>query len=184
MPGLVGEAADTAFTTRFRQALANDQNIQHMPRKHYVFDSTLASLADAKCPWPPVSRARLLVKFAMDTVGSCYHCVRWSEVFSALKKHYPIPSSPDSVLSCRLWALFALGEVYSSRTMSISDGDFPGVAYFARASRILRNLRERPQIEMVEVLLLLVSLRKLSMFNGGLINPSIVIILVDYEPAV
>ncbi|KAI5918470.1 fungal-specific transcription factor domain-containing protein [Camillea tinctor] len=155
MPGLVGEAADTAFATRFRQAMANDQNIQHMPRTHYVFDSTLASLADAECPWPPISRARLLVKFAIDTVGSCYHCVRRSEVFRSLKQHYCNPFSLNSVLSCRLWALFALGEVYSARTMSIADGDFPGLAYFARASRILRNLRERPQIETIEILLLL-----------------------------
>ncbi|KAI1486760.1 fungal-specific transcription factor domain-containing protein [Biscogniauxia mediterranea] len=155
MPGLVGEAADTAFATRFRQAMVNDHNIQHMPRTHYVFDSTLASLADAECPWPPVSRARLLVKTAIDTVGSCYHCVRRSEVFKSLKQHYCSPLSPDSVLSCRLWALFALGEVYSARTMPMSDGDFPGLAYFARASRVLRNLRERPQIETIEVLLLL-----------------------------
>lgn len=157
MPGYVGEAADTAFTTRFRQALATDQDIQHNPRMHYVSDSRLACLTDTECPWPSLSRARLLVRFAKDTVGSCYHCVRWSAVYSGLKKHYRNLPAPETAFSCKLWALFALGEVYSSRTKSTSDNDFPGLAYFARASRILRGLRERPQAETVEVLLLLVS---------------------------
>ncbi|KAI1082268.1 fungal-specific transcription factor domain-containing protein [Whalleya microplaca] len=159
MPGLVGEAADTAFATRFRQALADDPNVKHFPRTHYVFDSTLASLADSECPWPPVSRARLLVKFALDTVGSCYHCVRRSEVYSGLKQHYrnlvSNMMSSDTAFACKLLALFALGEVYSSRKTPTSESDFPGLSYYARASRILRNLRERPHIDTVEILLLL-----------------------------
>ena len=179
MPGYVGEAADTAFATRFRQALAEDQETKHVPRMHYVSDSRLASLAEAECPWPSLSRARLLVRFAMNTIGSCYHVVRWSTVYHGLKQHYRGLPAPDTAFSCKLWALFALGEVYSSRTKSVSDNSFPGVAYFARASRILRGLRERPQTETVEVLLLLVSIR----IRDILLGPyhSIVTVLSDIE---
>ncbi len=156
MPVHIGEAADTAFATRFRQALTEDQNLPHIPRTHYVSDSRLASLAEMDCAWPTPSRARLLVRFALDTIGSCYHCVRKSQVYRALKQHYRSPRDTSTVFTCKLWALFALGEAYSSRTSSISDDNFPGLAYFARASRVLRNLRERPQIGTVEILLLLV----------------------------
>ena len=61
-------------------------------------------------------------------------------------------------MSCKLEALFALGEAYSFRSQSVSEDTFPGLAYFARAARTLRGCRERPQMDYIEVLLLLVSI--------------------------
>lgn len=174
--GHVGESADTAFMTRFRQAATGDDSISHFPRTHYVSDAKLAMLADVAVPWPPLPRARLLVRFALDTVGSCYHCVRRSEINSGLKQHYRNLPTYDTAFSCKLWALFALGEVFSARSKATSEDDFPGINYYARASRIVRGLRERPQLEMVEVYALLVScvsrfLRR-SMEGVDLLSPS------------
>lgn len=157
LPIHIGEAADAAFATRFRQALAKSSaGVEHIPRKHYVSDTRLMHLSDNPVPWPPLAQARLLIKAALDTVGTCYHCVRRSEVYTGLKQRYRNLSAPRTIFDYKLWALFALGEAYSSRTQSASDDTFPGLSYFARASRMFRGARERPQIDIIEVLLLLV----------------------------
>lgn len=62
----------------------------------------------------------------------------------------------DSVIKCKLWALFAIGEVYATRT-NPPGRDFPGMAYFAKASRLLGVLSERPTIDSIETINLLVS---------------------------
>ncbi|KAH7029106.1 fungal-specific transcription factor domain-containing protein [Microdochium trichocladiopsis] len=155
MPVHIGEAADTAFATRLRQALAENNNLKHMPRIHYVSDERLTHLAASNCPWPSMPRARLLIKFAMDTVGSVYHTVRRSEIYGGLKQHYQNLPTADTVFGYKLWALFALGEVYSCRTPAASPDNFPGLGYFAQACRILGQFRERPQFDDIEVLLLL-----------------------------
>lgn len=154
----ISEAADAAFATRLRQTLAPDGVAEHIPRVDYVTDAKLISLAEAEAPWPTLARAKLLVKTAFDTVGSCYYCVRKSDVYNRLKQHYRNPSGPGprTIFMCKLEALFALGEAYSCRTQSTSEDTFPGLAYFARASRTLRGIRERPQLDWIEVLLLLV----------------------------
>lgn len=162
MPIHIGEAADAAFSTRFRQALAKvPADVEHIPRKHYVSDSKLMRLSDDEVPWPPLAQARLLIKAALDTVGTCYHCIRKSELYSGLKQRYRNLNGPKTIFDYKLWALFALGEAYSSRTQSTSEDTFPGLLYFARASRMFRGARERPQIDIIEVLLLLVSCPKL-----------------------
>lgn len=159
MPIHIGEAADAAFATRFRQALvANPAEVEHIPRTHYVSDMKLIRLAEEDVPWPPLAQARLLIKVALDTVGTCYHCVRRSEVYTGLKQRYRNLQGAKNIFDYKLWALFALGEAYSSRTQSTSEDTFPGILYFARASRMFRGARERPQIEIIEVLLLLVSI--------------------------
>ncbi|KFA67801.1 hypothetical protein S40285_04506 [Stachybotrys chlorohalonatus IBT 40285] len=153
--GHVGESADTAFVTRFRQVATGDATLTHFPRVQYMSDNKLAALADVPVPWPSLPRARLLVRTALDTIGSCYHCVRRSEVYSGLKQHYRNLPTFDTAFSCKLWVLFALGEVRTARTGATCDDEFPGISYYARASRIVRGLRERPQLEMIEVYLLL-----------------------------
>ncbi|KFA54094.1 hypothetical protein S40293_05542 [Stachybotrys chartarum IBT 40293] len=153
--GHVGESADTAFVTRFRQVATGDATLSHFPRVQYMSDNKLAALADVPVPWPSLPRARLLVRTALDTIGSCYHCVRRSEVYSGLKQHYRNLPTFDTAFSCKLWVLFALGEIRTARTGATCDDEFPGISYYARASRIVRGLRERPQLEMIEVYLLL-----------------------------
>lgn len=153
----ISEAADAAFATRLRQALAEDGVANHIPRTDYVTDVKLSGLAEAELTWPSLARARLLIKTAFDTIGSCYHCVRRSETYNELKRHYRNPGGSRTVFTCKLEALFALGEAYSCRTQSTSEDTFPGLAYFARASRTIRGVKERPQCDNIECLLLLVS---------------------------
>lgn len=154
-PVLIGEASDAAFATRFRQAISEPGH-SHIPRVNYAPDETLLALSDEDCPWPIPSRARLLVNVALKYVSRCYYIVRRSQILEGLEQTIVNPHSTDSLLKSKLWVLFAIGEMYSTRTAA-KDRNFPGMAYFARATRILRIISERPRIDAIEVRLLLVS---------------------------
>ncbi|KAM0490622.1 hypothetical protein ACHAP8_011392 [Fusarium lateritium] len=152
-PVLIGEASDAAFATRFRQAISEPGH-SHIPRVNYAPDETLLVLSDEDCPWPIPSRARLLVNVALKYVSRSYYIVRKSQILEGLEQTILNPHSTDSLLKSKLWVLFAIGEMYSTRTAA-KDRNFPGMAYFARATRILRIISERPRIDAIEIRLLL-----------------------------
>ncbi|KAI8722716.1 Zn(2)-C6 fungal-type domain-containing protein [Fusarium sp. LHS14.1] len=152
-PVLIGEASDAAFATRFRQAISEPGH-SHIPRVNYAPDDRLLTLSDADCPWPIPSRARLLVNVALKYVSRCYHIVRKSQILEGLEQTIQNPHSTDSLLKSKLWALFAIGEMYSTRTAA-KEKNFPGMCYFARATRVLRIISERPRIDAIEIRLLL-----------------------------
>lgn len=159
-PILIGEASDAAFATRFRQAISDAEH-SHIPRVNYATDERLVALSDSDTPWPSPARARFLVNVALKSVTHCYHIVRKSSVAEGLEQVLQNPSMGDSLFMSKLWALFAVGEMYSSRT-AVVGGNFPGIGYFARATRILQIVSERPRIDAIEVRLLLVSFLHLS----------------------
>ncbi|CCT69619.1 related to positive activator of transcription [Fusarium fujikuroi IMI 58289] len=152
-PVFIGEASDAAFATRFRQAISEPGH-SHIPRVNYAPDERLLALSDQDCPWPIPSRARLLVNVALKYVSRTYYIVRKSQILEGLEQTILNPHSADSLLRSKLWVLFAIGEMYSTRTAA-KDRNFPGMAYFARATRILRIISERPRIDAIEIRLLL-----------------------------
>ncbi|KAL8382334.1 hypothetical protein RB595_006222 [Gaeumannomyces hyphopodioides] len=152
-PILLGEASDAAFATRFRQAVAGGR---HIPRVNYATDEDLLALSDTDCEWPSPSRARFLVDVALRCASRHYHIVRRSKILEGLEQTLANPTrSSDSLLRCKLWALFALGEMYSARSADAAENCFPGIHYFARATRIMRIVSERPRIGAIEIRLLL-----------------------------
>lgn len=156
LPILIGEATDAAFATRLRQELSGKSQ-NHFPRTQHVRDETISSLWPSEShPWPTPWRARFLLKVAFSTVCRRYYLVQKSRTFRILEQAIQHPSMCDTLTACKFHALFALGEVYSTRTCS-SDSPPPGIGYYVSATRILRVLSEQPRIECVEVLLMLVS---------------------------
>ncbi|RYN72346.1 hypothetical protein AA0117_g8656 [Alternaria alternata] len=154
VPIHVGEAADAAFATRFRQTLAVG-NTKHLPRMDHVQDDYLMLPSQAPSSWPSPARARFLVKVALSTVCQYYHIVRKSQVTRILEDAIKNNGNGNRVVICKLLALFALGEVYSAKHASM-DAAFPGLAYFAQARRMISIPAERPQMDTIEVTLLLV----------------------------
>lgn len=154
LPIHIGEIADAAFATRFRQAISGS-SLSHIPRTAYADDVKLATLSTSECQWPSPPRARFLVKACLNTICSCYHIVRKSLVLNGLEAVISDPVACDRIFMCKLWAIFALGDVYSTRS-STSGGEFPGLAYYSQASKILIGLSERPRLGEIEVLILLV----------------------------
>ncbi|KDN61626.1 putative fungal specific transcription factor [Colletotrichum sublineola] len=155
-PILIGEVADAAFSTRIRQVISDPFSPQprHMLRVNYAPDTELMSLVKSEIAWPTPSRSRFLVEVALKYVSCRYHVVRRSLVMGNLEQSIHNPSWGDLMLRSKLWALFAIGELYSTRSIP-SEKEFPGMAYFAKASRILGVLDERPGTDSIEIMLLL-----------------------------
>ncbi|KAI1843554.1 hypothetical protein JX266_010187 [Neoarthrinium moseri] len=152
-PILIGEAADAAFATRLCQALSNESFV-HIQRTSFPADNTLLALAGPICPFPTPGRARFLLKAALKNVSRGYHIVLKSASHVALEKLIHQPSTADILLSSKIWALLALGELYTARSGK-PESQFPGLSYFAQASRALHVIQERPSLDSIEVLLLL-----------------------------
>ncbi|KAF6838629.1 fungal specific transcription factor domain-containing protein [Colletotrichum plurivorum] len=155
-PILIGEVADAAFSTRFRQVISDPSAPQpkHILRLNYAPDRELMSLVKSDITWPTPSRSRFLVEVALKYVSRRYHVVRRSTIMENLEQSIHNPSWGDLMLRSKLFALFAIGELYSTRSIP-SEKDFPGMAYFAKASRILGVLDERPGTDSIEIMLLL-----------------------------
>ncbi|KAH0235450.1 putative fungal-specific transcription factor, partial [Aureobasidium melanogenum] len=123
-PIFIGEAACTAFSSRLRQLLLHTQAEIHMPRITYVQDGQILQAADENAPWPSRPQAYLLVESVLATMQEC-----------------------------KLFALFALAQVYSPRLAESQHAVFPGLPYFARARALLPVLPERATADHVEVLI-------------------------------
>lgn len=153
MPIHISEAADAAFATRFRETLT--PHSVHIPRTSFVRDEALMLLSESQFNWPTPARARFLVKVALSTVCQYYHIVLKSSVMEALEKAIKNVNDVERLMRCKLLALFALGEAYSSR-VAAQEATFPGLSYFAQARRMVSIPAERPTMHTVEIALLLV----------------------------
>lgn len=165
-PIWIGEASDSAFATRLRQFAAPDPVSEvHVPRTHYATDESLAQLTSSSSPYsqdlatlPSPSRSEFLVEVALRHICRCYHIVRRSDVMASISTVGRGSDGSDGWsrgIECRLWALLAHGELHSTKTAAPGDM-FPGLVYFAKASELLQVISERPQLEVVETMLLLV----------------------------
>lgn len=155
MPFLIGEAADTAFSTRVQQALSNQAH-NHIPRTQFASDGSLHYFYGAECDWPGPIRARFLLNVALGTVCTSYHVIRKTVVSESLELAIHSYQACDNLSLSKLWALFAFGELYSAR-VKYPSGPFPGAQYFCQAMKILNIPSERPRMDVIELCLLLVS---------------------------
>ncbi|VBB86200.1 Putative protein of unknown function [Podospora comata] len=155
-PKPINEAADTAFATRFRQALSDPSDLQfcHVPHNEYAGDDTIMSLAETPWPWPKPSRARLIMNVALMHASRCLYIVRPGEVLRALENSLTDPNWRDPIMAGKLRALFALGELCSSRFVPPGQV-FPGLGHFAQASKVLSYLGEHPTMDFIEIRLIL-----------------------------
>ncbi|KAB8079351.1 fungal-specific transcription factor domain-containing protein [Aspergillus leporis] len=152
-PIYMGEAACTAFATRLRQFLTSDSNTAHVARTQYTPES---SLLEGEVQWPGLAQARLLVKIAFNQLSRVYHLFLRKSTLEQLENIYCLPSlRDDPALTCKFFSLFALGEVYSSRSISSPSSRVPGTRYYVRAMSLIPILPERPGMIHVESLLLL-----------------------------
>lgn len=104
--------------------------------------------------------------------------MRCSDILSTLDRLSDGHARDHATLAvmAKMWALFALGELYSTRCIQRDDA-FPGLSAFSYASQVLRVVSERPVLDVVEALLLLVRMTKTGVMSGWLIKMSLGIIL-------
>lgn len=153
----IGEAACTAFATRLRQVLTKDAKTSHMPRTQYTPEATLMKLRSPPPQWPSLAQARLLIQVVFNQVSRVYHLVLRKSTMEELEDAYRKANFDHPILTCKFFALFALGEVYSVRTNSELECGVPGAAYYVNAMMLIPILPERPSLAHIESLLLLVS---------------------------
>ncbi|KAB8076408.1 fungal-specific transcription factor [Aspergillus leporis] len=154
-PLFVGEAACTAFATRFRRFLTGNNALPHIPRTQYVKEEHIAAASATNIQWPSLQQARLLVKIALRQVGYIYHLVLRKSTVEKLEEIYRTGDFDCPINQCKFFALFAFGEAYSMRAEPSSGSRVPGTSYFARALSLGQVLPERTSITHLETLLLL-----------------------------
>jgi len=156
-PVLIGETADAAFATRFRQviSLPGAPEPSHLLRLDYIADETLVALVNTPAPWPGQQRAKFLLEAAIKYLGRCHYMVRRESITDGLSQTLLNPSCGGPTVRSKCWVLFALGELYVTKFIAGST-HYPGLQYFAQAYKMLSCPDERPGLESVETLLLLV----------------------------
>ncbi|KAK9639939.1 hypothetical protein V6Z98_001145 [Aspergillus fumigatus] len=154
-PIFIGEAACTAFATRFRRFLTGSNTTPHIPRMQYVKEANIAAANEAYVQWPSLQQARLLVKIVLRQIGCLYHLLLRKSTLEKLEEIYRTGDFDCKVNQCKFFALFAFGEAYSLRTEPLSGSRVPGTSYFARALSLVQVLPERTSITHLETLLLL-----------------------------
>jgi hypothetical protein len=155
-PIFIGEAACTAFATRFRRFLTGSNTTPHIPRMQYVKEANIAAANEAYVQWPSLQQARLLVKIVLRQIGCLYHLLLRKSTLEKLEEIYRTGDFDCKVNQCKFFALFAFGEAYSIRTEPLSGSRVPGTSYFARALSLVQILPERTSITHLETLLFLV----------------------------
>ncbi|GES64395.1 fungal specific transcription factor [Aspergillus terreus] len=154
-PIFIGEAACTAFATRFRRFLTGNNALPHIPRTQYVTEENLAAANATNVEWPSLQQARLLVNIAVRQVGVIYHLFLRKSTLDKLEEIYRTGGFDCTINKCKFFALFAFGEAYSKRAEPSSGSRVPGTPYFARALSMVQMLPERTSITHLESLLLL-----------------------------
>lgn len=155
-PTYVGEAACTTFGGRLRQFLIGDDTPAHPRRPKYYKHPRMLRTTCMDCSLPNRSDAYLLVRVVLRFVGPDYHLIRKKSFLERLDETYRLNVLDDPIWLCRLFTVFALGEIYTVRSSKPKGTTVPGTAFFLKALDYFQDLYEEPTVEYIETLVLLV----------------------------
>lgn len=157
-PIYIGEAACTAFGTRLRQFLHGNEPVAPLSRSSYSKDKSFLRMSDPVFQLPNRAYAHLLLKVALRFLGNDYHLMLKKSTFERMDVLYRDQNFDDPVLVCKLFALFAMGEMYANRRLPSTKGlDIPGTGFFIQAMSLVQDLHEEASVMYVEALLIIVS---------------------------
>ncbi|KAJ5819350.1 hypothetical protein N7474_004941, partial [Penicillium riverlandense] len=153
-PVYMSEAACPAFASRLCKYLQpSDHSAEKLPELRYTDESTLSSLLDIDIQWPSLAYAQLLVQTALGHVNPSFHLALRKDTLDVLQTIYQKGTFDDPALQCKYFALFALGNVYTTPRDSSRAAPLPGASYFAKAHSLILFIPERASIIHVESLL-------------------------------
>jgi hypothetical protein len=118
----------------------------------------LESLFHIEVQWPSLVHAKLLVKTALGHLNPAFHLVLRKGTFDVLHNIYQRRDFDDPGFQCKYFALFAIGQAFSSvyDTTNLNTSAILGSAFFARAMNLFQIIPERPSMNHIESILLLV----------------------------
>jgi hypothetical protein len=157
LPIYTSEAACTAFATQLCQCLEKPGSPKpHISRWNFIDESILNHSLNADINWPSLVSAKLLVKTALGHINPGFHLALKKDTIDVLSSVYQNQSFNDPVLKCKYFALFAIGQVYSTQHDLTNASTIAGTTYFAQSLNLLQVIPERPSMTHIESLLLLV----------------------------
>lgn len=152
-----GEASCAAFGTRLRQYAAGNDTDAHLHRARYYKNKTLYRMTSTDFQLPNRNYAQLLVRVVVHFVGSDYHLLLKKRFMEQLDETYRASTYDDPIWLCRLFLIFALGELYTAHSASSNNAQgVPGTAFFMRAMSLFQDLHEEATVSYIETLLLMV----------------------------
>jgi proline utilization trans-activator len=156
-PVYIGEAACTAFGTRLRQFLSGNEPVAPLPRSVYVEDAVLLPTPAPTFQLPNRIYADRLIKDALRFLGDDYHLLLRKTTGAKLDALYNSQCFDDQVFLCKIFAIFAMGGMYSNRRAK--DSGIPGTEFFVHAMRLFQDIHihEEATVSYIELLLVLVS---------------------------
>jgi hypothetical protein len=156
-PTYVGEAACTTFGGRLRQFLIGEDSPAIPRRPKYYKHPKMLRASCTDCQLPNRSDAQLLVRVVLRFIGPDYHLLRRKSFLERLDETYRLDVLNDPIWLCRLFTVFALGEIYTVRSSKPKGNTVPGTSFFLKALEYFQDLYEEPTVEYIETLVLLVS---------------------------
>ncbi|EXA46422.1 hypothetical protein FOVG_07138 [Fusarium oxysporum f. sp. pisi HDV247] len=153
----VGDAACEAFNRRVRRHLRNDDSIAPPKHDRYFKTNALRKPVGRDLDLPDQGYARLLIETAERFVGSEYHVFLRRTFLHQFDEVYKPDTSKDPAWLCGLFAILALGELYSNIPVRAhhNQADIPGTGFFLRALDLFEDLYEEPTVSYIETVLLL-----------------------------
>jgi len=117
-------------------------------------------MSPAEIELPRRTYAQLLIKVALRFLGNDYHLLLAKTTFSRLDELYRGGSFDDPVFLCKLFAVFAMGEMYTNQRAaagSMRDATvIPGTQYFVQSMTLFQDLHEEATVQYIEALLIMV----------------------------
>lgn len=157
-PVFVGEAACTAFGDRLLQCVSTkhtDVSCNIMP--DHITHPVFGRCMNPTFQLPNRIQATLLIRRVQKFIGTNFHLMLRKSFFAQFDRAYNSRQLPDAQWACHLFALLALGELYSNCNSNPADDRIPGMSWFLIAVRLLQDSYEVASLEQVQVLVLLVS---------------------------
>lgn len=165
-PVYVGAASCVAFADLLRHHVRTPDEAPLAPREVTVFNHHRLHrvLDDARYQLPSKTYATMLIQVVLKFIGNDYHLVKKRSFMERVNATYAASTSragadDDPMFLCRMFAVFALGELYLRKSGVTENGQrvIPGASFYLQATSLFQELYEDPDIEYIETLLLMVS---------------------------
>ncbi|KAL1648132.1 hypothetical protein SLS58_002459 [Diplodia intermedia] len=155
-PLYIGGAACTAFGTRLRFYIKGNDMVPQPRRMVCYKHRGLLRIANTEFQLPNKTYARMLVQVVLRFIGSDYHLIQRKSFLRRMDEMYTAQTHDDPVFLCRLFVVFALGELYSKKTAVAGNRrTVPGTAFFLQAMSLFQDLHEEADVDYIETLLIM-----------------------------
>ncbi|KAK4942680.1 hypothetical protein LTR10_017629 [Elasticomyces elasticus] len=154
-PVYLGDASGIAFGMKMRESIrGHDRSAPPRTQHRYFQHPTLSRKVGTNFQLPDKQYAFILIRLVKRFLGTSHHLYLETAFLHRLSTFYATQDE-DPLWICRLFLLFALGELYTNNSAGVlAEGRSPGTTYFLTAMSLLQDKYETPNVLYVETLFL------------------------------